>query len=141
FLPWADWLEALRGRVLLDLWSAGLIGLVALLVVAGGINFSLLSFLTVPFIAVVHVGGRRRFWLGVSGGTCLLVAAAAGLPAGVTAMRSLLLAAVVAVALVLAGTIKREAAARHAALSRAELERTFAAEANHRITNNLQTLA
>jgi two-component sensor histidine kinase len=140
-LPWGEWLEALRGRVLLDLWSAGLIGLVALLVVAGGNSFSLLSFLTVPFIGVVHVDARRRFWLGLSGGTCVLVAAATGLPAGVAAMRSLLLAAVVVVALVLAATIKREAAARRAALGRAELERTFAAEANHRITNNLQTLA
>ena len=56
-------------------------------------------------------------------------------------MRSALVAAAVAVVLVLARTIKRESAARRAALGRAEFERTLAAEADHRIKNNLQTVA
>jgi two-component sensor histidine kinase len=141
FVPWRQWLGILRGRLLVDLWSAGLIGFVSLLVVAGGVNFSLLLFLTVPYIAVIQVGLRRTLWLAVNGATCILVAAIVGLPAGVTAMRSSLVAAVVAVALVLARAIKREGAAHREAVRRAELERTLAAEANHRIKNNLQTVA
>jgi two-component sensor histidine kinase len=141
FLPWRDWLERAQGRFLVDLWSAALIGFVALLVAVGGPNFSLLLFLTVPFIALVQVGLRRRLWLGASGATCLLVSAVVGVPAGVTAMRIALLAATVAVALGLASMIEREAAAHRRALERAELERSLAVEANHRIKNNLQTVA
>jgi two-component sensor histidine kinase len=141
FLPWEEWLHALRGRVLLDLWSAALIGFVALLVAVGGINFSLLLFLTIPYIAVIQVGRRKALWLAVGGATCVVVAAIEGLPAGVTAMRTALVAAAVTVVLILARTIKRESTARRAALDRAEFERTLAAEANHRIKNNLQTVA
>src|SRR5439155_19481039 len=41
----------------------------------------------------------------------------------------------------LARTIRREAAAHTSAARRAELERTLAREANHRIKNDLQTVA
>jgi two-component sensor histidine kinase len=133
-IPWREWLDSRRGRLALDLWSGGLIGFVALLVVAGGASFTLLLFLAIPFIAVVQVGWRRGFWLTVSGGTCLVAAALIPLPAGATAMRLALVAAAVAAALVLARTIRRESA-------RAELERALATEANHRIKNNLQTAA
>jgi len=141
FVPWRDWLEVARGRLLLDLWSGALIAYVALLVVAGGLNFALLLFLTIPFIAAVQVGIRRVIWLAVGGTTCVVVAAIDRLPAGVTAMRTALVAAAVAVVLILARTITRESTARRAALGHAELERTLAAEANHRIKNNLQTVA
>jgi two-component sensor histidine kinase len=141
FLPWPDLLQGLRGRLLLDLWSAALIAFVALLVATGGVNFSLLLFISVPYIAVVQVGARKAIWLAVAGATCVLVAAVEGLPAGVTAMRSALVAAAVGVVLVLAASIKRESAARREALDRADFERTLAAEANHRIKNNLQTVA
>jgi two-component sensor histidine kinase len=133
-IPWREWLESRRGRLLLDLWSGGLIGFVALLVFAGGASFTLLLFLAIPFIAVVQVGRRRAFWLAVSAGTCSLAAALIPLPAGATAMRLALVAAAVAVVLFLARAIRREAA-------RAELERALAIEANHRIKNNLQTAA
>ena len=133
-IPWREWLANRRGRVLLDLWCGGLIAFVALLVVNGGSNFALLLFLVVPFIAVVQNGWRRGFWLAVSAGTCSLVAALIPLSAGATAMRLALVAAAVAVALILVRTIRREAA-------RAELERTLAQEANHRIKNDLQTAA
>jgi two-component sensor histidine kinase len=140
-VPWRDWLDSRRGRLLLDAWSGGLIGFVALLVVGGGASFTLLLFLAVPFIAVVHVGRRRGFWLAVSGGTCSLAAAVIPLPLGATAMRLTLVAAAVAVALVLARTIRREAAAHRREAARAELERTLADEANHRIKNSLQVAA
>jgi two-component sensor histidine kinase len=140
-VPWRDWLQIRRGQVLLDLWSGGLIGFVAVLVFTGGPNFALLLFLAIPFIAVVQVGWRRGFWLAVSAGTCALAAALVPLPAGATAMRLALLAAAVAAVLVLARTIRREAAAHTRATARAELERTLATEANHRIKNNLQTAA
>ncbi len=141
FVPWREWLQIRRGRLLLDLWSGGLIGFVALLVFAGGPNYSLLLFLALPFIAVVQVGWRRGFWLAVSAGTCAIAAALVPLPAGPTAMRLALVAAAVAAVLVLARTIRREAAAHERAAASAELERALATEANHRIKNNLQTAA
>jgi two-component sensor histidine kinase len=137
-IPWRDWLATRRGRVLLDLWCGGLIAFVALLVAGGGSNFALLLFLAVPFIAVVQAGWRRRIWLTVSLGTCSVVAALIPLSAGATAMRLALVTAAVAVALVLARAIRREAAARQRADARADLERTLAREANHRIKNDLQ---
>jgi len=140
-VPWHDCLAARRGRILLDLWSGGLIAFVALLVVAGGSSFAPLLFLVVPFIAVVQTGWRRGFWLAVSAGTCMLVAALTPLSAGATAMRLALLAAAVGAALVLARTIRSEAAAHRRAAARVELERTLAKEANHRIKNDLQTVA
>ncbi len=140
-IPWREWLANRRGRVLLDLWCGGLIAFVALLVVNGGSNFALLLFLVVPFIAVVQNGWRRGFWLTVSAGTCSLVAALIPLSAGATAMRLALVAAAVAVALILVRTIRREASAHKRAAMRAQLERTLAQEANHRIKNDLQTAA
>jgi two-component sensor histidine kinase len=56
-------------------------------------------------------------------------------------MRLALVAATAAVALVLFRTIRREAAAHKGAAARAELERTLAREANHRIKNDLQAAA
>jgi len=139
-VPWQNWLAARRGRLLLDLWCGGLIGFVAVLAVAGGPTFTLLVFLTIPFIAVVQIGRRRVFWLAASAGTCALVAALVPLSAGATAIRLSLVAAAVGVALVLTRTIRREAAGHKQAAARAELERTLATEANHRIKNNLQTV-
>jgi two-component sensor histidine kinase len=140
-VPWREWLATRRGRVLLDLWCGGLIAFVALLVVNGGSSFALLLFLAVPFIAVVQIGWRRGVWLAVSAGTCVVAAVLIPLSVGATAMRLALVAAAVGVALVLARTIRREAAAHKRAAARAELERTLAKEANHRIKNDLQTAA
>ncbi|HWX09802.1 MAG TPA: sensor histidine kinase [Gaiellaceae bacterium] len=140
-VPWREWLAARRGRLLLDLWCGGLIAFVALLVVAGGSTFALLLFLTIPFIAVVQAGWRRAFWLAVSAGTCAFTASLLSLSAGATAMRFVLVAAVVGVALLLARTIRHEASAHRQADVRAELERTLAKEASHRIKNDLQTVA
>jgi two-component sensor histidine kinase len=140
-IPWREWLASRRGRVLLDLWCGGLTAFVALLVVDAGSNFALLLFLAVPFIAVVQIGWRRGFWLAVVTGTCSAIAALIPLSAGATAMRLALIAATVGVALLLARVIRREAAAHTRAAVRAELERTLAQEANHRIKNDLQTAA
>jgi two-component sensor histidine kinase len=140
-IPWREWLATRRGRILLDLWCGGLIAFVALLVVEAGSNFAVLLFLAVPFIAVVQIGWRRGFWLVVSAATCATVAALIPLSAGATAMRLALVATAVTVALVLARTIRREAAAHKRAAARAELERTLAQEANHRIKNDLQAAA
>lgn len=133
-IPWRDWLGTQRGRALLDLWCAGLIAFVALLVVNGGSNFALLLFLTAPFIAVVQVGWRRGFWLAAAAGTCAVVAAVVPVSAGATSMRLALVAAAVGAALLLVRTIRTIAL-------RAELERTLAREANHRIKNDLQAVA
>jgi two-component sensor histidine kinase len=140
-IPWREWLATRRGRTLLDLWCGGLIAFVAVLVVNGGSNFSLLLFLAVPFIAVVQIGWRRGFWLAVAAGTCSVVAALIPLSAGATAMRLALVAAVVAVTLVLVRAIGRETAAHNRAAARVDVERTLAREANHRIKNDLQTAA
>jgi len=141
FVPWREWLEDRRGPLLVDLWSGALVGFVATLVFVGGPSFALLLFLTVPFIAVVQTGWRRGFWLTVSGATCALAVVLVPLPVGATAMRLALVAAVVGATLVLARAIRREAAAHRRASARAELERALAVEANHRIKNNLQTVA
>jgi two-component sensor histidine kinase len=133
-VPWRDWLSTRGGRFMLDLWCAGLIAFVATLVVDGNSSFSLLLFLVVPFIAVVQIGWRRGLWLAVVAATCGVVAVLIPLSTGATVMRLALVGASAAVALVLARTIGREAA-------RADLERTLAREANHRIKNDLQTAA
>ena len=140
-IPWRDWLSSRRGRLLLDLWCAGLIAFVATLVAGGGPSFAPLLFLAVPFIAVVQVGWRRGFWLAVTVATCAVAAALLPLSAGATAMRLGLVGAAAAVALILTRAIRRESAAHKAAAERAELERTLAREANHRIKNDLQTAA
>jgi two-component sensor histidine kinase len=126
---------------LLDLWCGGLIAFVALLVINAGSNFALLLFLAVPFIAVVQIGWRRPIWLAVSAGTCAVAAALIPLSVGATAMRLALVAAAVAVALVLSRTIRRETAAHRREAANAELERTLASEAHHRIKNDLQATA
>ena len=141
FVPWRRWLEDRRGRLLVDLWSGALVGFVATLVFTGGPSFALLLFVTVPFIAVVQSGWRRGFWLTVSAATCALAVALVPLPVGATAMRVALVAAVAGATLVLVRTIRRETAAHRRAATRAELEHALAAEANHRIKNNLQTVA
>jgi len=134
FVPWQNWLAARRGRLLLDLWCGGLIGFVAVLVVAGGPTFTLLVFLTIPFIAVVQIGWRRGFWLATSVGVCAVTATLIPGSAGATAMRLALVCAVAGVALVLSRAL-------HRALARVDLERALAKEANHRIKNDLQTVA
>jgi len=63
------------------------------------------------------------------------------LPAGATAMRLAILAAVVGGALVVARALRREAAAGAEAAARAERERTLLADAEHRVKNSLQTAA
>jgi two-component sensor histidine kinase len=140
-VPWRRWLVARRGRLLLDLWSGGLLGFVGVLVVAGGASFTLLLFLVAPFIAVVQRGVRRGVWLAAGAATCALATALVPLQPGATAMRLALVAAVVGVALLLARAIAGEIAAHRAAAERAELEHTLVREANHRITNDLQTAA
>jgi two-component sensor histidine kinase len=140
-IPWREWLGTRRGRLLLDLWCGGLIAFVALLVVDGGSNFSLLLFLAAPFIAVVQIGWRRGLWLAAVAATCSVVTALTPLSAEATAMRLALVAATVAVSLGLVHAIRREASAHRRAAARAEVERTLAREANHRIKNDLQTAA
>jgi two-component sensor histidine kinase len=134
FVPWQNWLAARRGRLLLDLWCGGLIGFVAVLVVAGGPPFTLLVFLTIPFIAVVQIGWRRGFWLAMSVGACAVTTSLIPISAGATAMRLALVGAVAGVAFLLARTLGR-------AMARVELERSLAKEASHRIKNDLQTVA
>jgi two-component sensor histidine kinase len=141
FVPWQEWLQMRRGRALLDLLCGGLIGFVAVLVAGGGPNFALLLFLTAPFIAVVQTGRRRALWLAASACTCALVALLVQLPTEATAMRMSLVAVAVGVALVAGRALRREAAAHQAAAAHAELERTRTIEANHRITNNLQSVS
>jgi two-component sensor histidine kinase len=87
-----------------------------------------------PFIAVVQSGWRRFFWLGASVGACVTVAAVVDLPVGPTALRLALVGAAVFAALAFTRMVRR-------ATSRAELERTLAREADHRMKNSLQTAA
>ena len=140
-VPWREWLAKRRGSALLDVWSGALIGFVVLLVGVGGSSFSLLLFLAVPFVAVVQVGRRRVLWLATTVVACVLVTVVVSLPAGATAMRLAILAAVVGGTLVVARALRREAAAGAEAAARAERERTLLTEAEHRVKNSLQTAA
>jgi two-component sensor histidine kinase len=133
-IPWRAWLATRRGRALLDVWCAGLVAFVALLVANGGTNFALLLFLTAPFIAVVQVGWRRGLWLGVTAATCSFVTTLVAVPAGATAIRMGLVAVTVGVTLLLVRALRSAAV-------RADFERALAREADHRIKNDLQTAA
>jgi two-component sensor histidine kinase len=132
--PWREWLTERRGRLLLDLWCAGLIAFIALLVVDGSSMFTLLLFLAAPFMAVAQAGWRRVFWLAVSASTCVLVTALVPLSAGAAALRLTLVAAAVAAVLVLARAVR-------GAVAQAEFARLLAKEASHRIKNDLQATA
>lgn len=144
-VPWRRWLEGARGRLLLDLWSAGLIGFTALLVVTAGAHadFDLLLFLIAPFLATVHRSRRRQTWLAATAVAYLAMMAVAPDPlgAGEIAMRLALLAAATTLALVLARMVGREATARARASERAEMEHVLLAESHHRVKNSLQTVA
>jgi len=144
-VPWRRWLTGARGRLLLDLWSGGLIGFVGALVVTAGARsgFDLLLFLIAPFLATVHRSWRRVAWLG--GASVAYLAMMAGAPdpltPGAVAMRVFLLAATTILALALARMVGREATARARADQRAELEHVLLAESHHRVKNSLQTVA
>jgi two-component sensor histidine kinase len=144
-IPWQRWLTVSRGQVLLDLWSAGLVSFVAVLVAVAGANanLDLLLFLIVPFLATVHQGVRRVLWLTAAGLSFLAVMllAPSRLTAGEVAMRAALLAATTMLTLVLGRMIRREATAHASASARAELEHALLAESHHRVKNSLQTVA
>ena len=140
-VPWRDWLARRRGRLLLDLWSAGLLAWVGALVLVGGGNFALLLFLATPFLVVVQPRRRRGLWLLAAAGTCVLVTVADRLPAAASAMRFALVLAIVGAALTLERAVRREAVAHARASALAELERARATDADHRVKNSLQTVA
>jgi hypothetical protein len=139
-VPWENWLTSRRGRLLLDLWSGGLIAFVALLVVAGGSSFALFLF---PCRSV-HRGGADGLAPQVLArcqrrdvhGRRNIHPAVGQRDSDATRTRSC-----------------GRSGARHdsddsprggctwTAAARADLERALAKEANHRIKNDLQTVA
>jgi hypothetical protein len=112
-VPWRGLLAAARGRLLLDLWSAGLITFSCTLVVLAGAraDFDLLLFLVAPFLATVHRAWRRVLWLAVAAVSYPVVMALAPAPIGTAevAMRLALLLAATVLALALAAVVGREA--------------------------------
>lgn len=144
-MPWRRWLPDRRGRALLDAWAVGLLGYVALLVLAGGgrSGLDLLLFLVVPFLALMHTGVRRRVFLAAAALTYIgaMSLAPDRLALGAVALHGVLLAAAAVLALVLERVVRREAGARAEAAARAELEHALLAEAHHRVKNSLQTVA
>ena len=144
-VPWRRWLTGAQGRLLLDLWSGGLIAFSGALVITAGARagFDLLLFLIAPFLATAHRSWRRVAWLAVAAVSYSVMMAAAPDPlaAGEVAMRLALLAAATTLALALARMVGREATARARASERAELEHALLAESHHRVKNSLQTVA
>lgn len=144
-VPWRRWLTGARGRLLLDLWSVGLITFACALIVLAGerADFDLLLFLIVPFLATVHRSWRRVAWLGVAAVSYPVVMGLASAPLATSAvvMRMALLVAATVLALALAWMVGREATARARASERAELEHMLLAESHHRVKNSLQTVA
>jgi two-component sensor histidine kinase len=123
-----------RRRRLIDLWSAALVAFVAVLVLFADIQFALLAFVTVPFIALANIGWRRTFWCSFAIGACAASTLAASVPVANTAVRLPLVIADVCVVLALAQAFQREA-------REAELRRELTAEAHHRVKNSLQGVA
>ncbi len=110
-VPWRRWLHDRRGRAVLDAWAVGLLGYVALLVLAGGgrSGLDLVLFLVVPFLALVQAGARRRAFL-AGAATAYLAAMALApnpLPPGGVALHGMLLAGVAVLALVLERAVRR----------------------------------
>lgn len=144
-VPREWWTTARRGERMLDLWSAGLLSLVALLVMVGGgrSDLDLLLFLVLPFLATVRRDPRRTIWILAGLGTFAVVAVLAPdpLPAGQIALRACLLVAAALLALVLADATRRGAAVRAELQASAALERVLRAETHHRVKNSLQTVA
>lgn len=144
-VPRRWWSARKRGESILALWSAGLLGLTATVVLLAGAsaNLDLLLFLIVPFLATVHSGKPRIAWLAVA--LILFVAVTAAAPAalgsGQIALRAVLLAAAAMLAVQLADLTHRVAIARAELTERAELERLLLAESHHRVKNSLQTVA
>jgi two-component sensor histidine kinase len=143
-VPWRDWLADLRGQLLLDLWSAGLIAYVTLLCVltAGtGTEFGLLLFLVIPFLATAHSGMRRAGWLVVAAVGFAFSAHVVQLGISSAVIWAALLAGTVVLAETFAQATRVEAESRADAAARAELERTLLAEAHHRVKNSLQMVS
>ncbi|MEV4422832.1 sensor histidine kinase [Patulibacter sp. NPDC049589] len=144
-LPWARILPTRRGRLLLNVWSAALLGGVGgLVITAGGAaRLDLLFFLVVPFLAMVHEGRRLVPWLGAAAATFVVAAVLAvdPLPRSEAALHLVLLAASAALGRQLAGAIRRQTRARTDAIRRAELEGAMLAEGHHRVKNSLQVVA
>jgi two-component sensor histidine kinase len=140
-VPWGVWLARRRGQALLDLWSAGVLAYVGVLVIVGGGSFALLFFLATPFVVVAQRGRRRALWLVAAAGTCVVVTVVNRLPAAASAMRFALVLVIAGVAVILERALRREAAAGAEASGRAELEHARLTEADHRVKNSLQTVA
>ena len=142
-VPWKAWLVARRGKLLLDLWSAGLIGFVTLLCLTAGsgAEFDLLLFLVLPFLATAHDGRRRGAWLAATATAFAAAAVLGPLTPSAAALRASLLAATVVLAETFARSIRVEAERRVAASARVELEHLLIAEAHHRIKNSLQMVS
>jgi len=142
-VPWTEWLSAKRSLLLLDLWSAGLLGFVSLLCFAGGrgAGFDLLLFLVVPFLATAHAARRRLAWLGAAAGTFAYAAIAGDLSPSESVLRSFLLAATALLAYTFAMSTREEASRRVETTARVELEHVLIAEAHHRIKNSLQMIS
>jgi two-component sensor histidine kinase len=145
FVPRRWWTQARRGEWMLQLWSAGLVALTATFVLVGGADsdLDLLLFLVLPFLATVHTGSRRAAWLAIAlvAFVVVMVLASDPLPTGQIVLRSLLLVAATALAIVLGELTRRAAAAQAELRARAEVEHTLLAEAHHRVKNSLQTVA
>lgn len=144
-VPRRWWTSEKRGERMLAAWSAGLLGLTAVLVLVAGAraNLDLLLFLILPFLGTVHAGARRILWLTAALIVFVAVMAAAPqpLPTGQIALRAVLLGAATMLALVLAELTRRATTARAELRDRAELERVMLAEAHHRVKNSLQTVS
>lgn len=144
-VPRRWWTTAHRGERMLDAWSAGLLTLVALLVLLGGgrAGLDLLLFLVLPFLATVRREPWRSAWVAAGLASFVVVALVAPnpLPAGQVALRGCLLSAAALLAIVLADATRRVAAARAELQTKAALERALRAETHHRVKNSLQTVS
>lgn len=146
-LPWRTLLPTPRGRLLLDLWAAGvLLAVTGLVLTAGGRSrLDLLLLLVVPFLATSHDDGGRALglWLAAAAAAFGVAVGLAPdpLPLGEALLHLVVLAGGTLLGLTLTRAVRRQAVARAEQARRAELEGAMLAEAHHRVKNSLQVVA
>lgn len=146
FLP-AEYrtVESPIGRILLDIWCAGVIGFGVVLMVIGGpgSDFDWVFVLSIPFIAMAHQGWQRAIWLviGLATFAIALTVVPEPYPVSGVVFRLVVVTASAVLVVVMSDAVAHEAEARSEAATRAQLERLLVAEAHHRVKNSLQQVA
>ena len=145
-LPWPRLVAGRSGDITFTVWALGLILLAAALTYVGGgwrSDSYLLYFLVIPFVALTESRERQIALsvLAIAGYALAVTLFPEPVPPGALTIRLGVLAGAGVLADVVARIIMDNATARAQAEAEVDMERLLAAEAHHRIKNNLQLVA